>query len=131
MEKDYPFLNAFHSFHPRNIPTPTDLPSDYVVENAKKIYLFYGQNRIDIYEGRCNEGSKLIKASQDCFLQQCVVEKRKTNLAVITNLELAEQEFLQLQTRQNCTAKFLKEAKEEGCTLQRQCDNSVGLYEAF
>ena len=54
--KEYPVLDTFHSFHPRNIPTPNDLLSDYGVENAKKIYSFYGQNRVDIYEGRCNEG---------------------------------------------------------------------------
>ena len=64
---EYPVLNAYHSCHPRNIPTPTDLPSDYGIENAKKIYSFYRQNRTDIYESRRNEGSKLIKASQECF----------------------------------------------------------------
>ena len=46
--KEYPVLDAFHSFHPRNMPRPIDLPSDYGVENAKKIYSFYGQNRIDM-----------------------------------------------------------------------------------
>ena len=40
---------------------------DYSVENAKKIYSFYGQNSIDIYIGRHNEGLKLIKAIQKCF----------------------------------------------------------------
>ena len=80
--KEYPILHAFHNFHPRNIPTPIDLLSDYGAENAKKIYSFYGQNRINIYEGRRNEGSKLIKASHECFLQQCVIsslsEKRES-----------------------------------------------------
>ena len=99
------------------------------------MYSFYGQIRIDIYEGRCNEGLKLIKATQDCFLQQCVVGKRKekgkSGSNYIINLEVAEQKLLQLQTRQKCTAKFLKEAKEEVCTLQRHCDNPVSLYEAF
>ena len=32
--KKCPVLDAFHSFHPRNLPTPTDLASDYGVENA-------------------------------------------------------------------------------------------------
>ena len=40
--KEYPILHAFHSFHPRNIPAPIDLLSDYGAENAKKIYSFYG-----------------------------------------------------------------------------------------
>ena len=67
--KEHPDLDVFHSFLPRNIPTLNDLPSDYGIENAKKIYSFYGQNRINIYEGRCNEGLKLMKTSQECFLQ--------------------------------------------------------------
>ena len=70
--KKHPIFDAFHSFHHRYTPTPINFLSDYGIENAKKIYSFYGQNRIDIYEGRRNEGSKLIKASQECFLQQCV-----------------------------------------------------------
>ena len=136
--KEYPFLDAFHSFHPRNIPKLNDLPSDHGVENAKKIYSFYGQNRIYIYEGRRNEGSKLIKASQECFLQQCIdyfmfisYRKEKANINYGIKLEVAEQKLLQLQTKQKCTAKLLKEAKEEVCTLQKQCNNSVTLYEAL
>ena len=48
--KEYPLLDAFHSLHPRNTPTPNDLPSDYGVENAKKIYSFYGQTfmKVDV-----------------------------------------------------------------------------------
>ena len=42
------------------------------VPAGKKICSFYGQNRIYIYESKRNEGSKLIKVSQECFLQQCV-----------------------------------------------------------
>ena len=44
---------------------------------------------------------------------------------------MAEQKLLQLQTKQKCTVKHLKEAKEEVCTLQKQCNNPVTLYEAF
>ena len=66
--------------------------------NAQNRIDIYGQNRIDIYEGRCNEGSKLIKATQDCFLQQCVVGKRKekgkSGINYIINLEVAEQKLL-------------------------------------
>ena len=44
---------------------------------------------------------------------------------------MAEQKLLQLQTKQKCIAKLLKEAKDEVCTLQKQCNNPVTLYEAF
>ena len=36
-----------------------------------------------------------------------------------------------MQTKQKCTSKLLTEAKEEVCTLQKQCNNRVTLYEAF
>ena len=136
--KEHPDLDAFHSFHPRNIPTLNDLPSDYGIKNAKKIYSFYGQNRINIYEGRRNEGSKLIKTSQECFLQECVdyfksisYRKEKANSNYSNKLELAGQKLLQLQTKQKCTAKLLKEAMEEVCILQKQCNNPATLSEAF
>ena len=44
---------------------------------------------------------------------------------------MAEQKLLQLQTKQKCAAKFLKEEKEEVCTLQKQRNNPVTVYEAF
>ena len=51
------------------LSTPIDLPVlFYGRENIKKIYSFYGQNRMDIFEGSRNERSKLIKANQGCFL---------------------------------------------------------------
>lgn len=36
-----------------------------------------------------------------------------------------------MQTRQKCTTELLKEANKEVCTLQRQCNKSDSLYEAF
>ena len=36
-----------------------------------------------------------------------------------------------MQTKQKCTANRTKEAKEEFCTLQKQCNIPVTLYEAF
>ena len=38
-------------------------PSYYGIENIKKIYSLYGQNRMDILEGKPNEQLQLIKAS--------------------------------------------------------------------
>ena len=37
----------------------------------------------------------------------------------ITNFEVREQKLLQLQIRLKCTAKLLKEKKEEVCTRQK------------
>ena len=54
--------------------------------------------------------------------------KRKTGSNYITNLEVPEQKLLQLQTIQKCTGKLLKKAKEEDCTLQKQCNNLVTIY---
>ena len=44
---------------------------------------------------------------------------------------MAEQKLHQLQTKQKCRAKLLKEAKEEVCTLQKHCNKPVTLYEAI
>ena len=54
--------------------------------------------------------------------------KEKAGSNYITDLEVAEQKLLQLQTIQKCTGKLLKEAKEEDCTLQKQCNNLVTIY---
>ena len=46
-------------------------------------------------------------------LRLSVKEKRMPVVLHITNLELAEQKLLQLQTRQKCMPKLLKETKED------------------
>ena len=48
----------------------TNRSSRLIMAYINKIYSLYGKNRMDIFEGRCNEQSKLIKASQEFFLQQ-------------------------------------------------------------
>ena len=100
-----------------------------------KIYLFYRQNRIDIYKGRYKEELKLIEADQECFLQQCIdyfkfisYRKEKTSSNYMTNLE-GEQKLL--QQVEKYTETLLKEAKEKFCTLQRHCNNPVIFYKAF
>ena len=57
--------------------------------------------------------------------------KEKANSNYSYKLEVAEEKLLQLQTKQKCTANRTKEAKEEFCTLQKQCNIPVTLYEAF
>ena len=49
------------------------------------------------------------------------ISYRKENVGsnYITNLEVAKQKLLQLQIRLKCTAKLLKETKEEVCTRQK------------
>ena len=58
------------------------------------------------------------------------ISYRKENAGsnYIINLEVAVQELLQLEIRQKCTAKLLKETKDEVCTLQKQCNNPVTIY---
>lgn len=36
-----------------------------------------------------------------------------------------------MQTRQKCTTELLKKSNKEVCALQRQCNKSDTLYEAF
>ena len=40
----------------------------------RKIYSLYGKNRMNIFEGRCNEQSKLIKASQEFFYNKRLIK---------------------------------------------------------
>ena len=127
VDDPYPVLYAFHSFHASIIPIPRNLPSDYDVENAMKIYIRF-RDKI----GRWTYWR--IKTNQECFLQQCFdyftfISYRKEKVS--TNLEVTEQKLLQLQTRQGCTVKRLKEAMEQVHTPQRQCNNSVTLYGVF
>ena len=79
----------------------------------------------------------LIKASQECFLKRVDSSKfisyrqQKPISNYINKLEVAEQNLLQLQTKQKYMAKLLMEARGDVCTLQRQCKNPVTIYEVF
>ena len=86
-----------------------------------------------MYEGRRDEGIEADKGKPGIFYNNALIKflwnrKEKATSNYITNLEVAEQKLLQLQTRQKYTAKRLKEAKQEVCTLPRQCNNPVTLY---
>ena len=65
----FPTLDAFHAFHPRNIPA--DALSDYGQHEAKLLYGFYGNNKIDTFKGDRNEGAAIIKCGEEIFLSQC------------------------------------------------------------
>ena len=47
---DFPVMDEFHAFDPRNIPK--DLPSGYDEKEIDLIYDFYGSNKIKIVKGK-------------------------------------------------------------------------------
>ena len=65
---DFPVLDTFHVFYLRNIPeavSPT-----YDMEEAKLIYTFCGNNKVNIFQEQVNETSP-VKFNKDTFLIQC------------------------------------------------------------
>ena len=53
--KYFPAIDAFHIFDPRNIPTT--VPLKYGLNEAKRIYTNYGNNKVHIYQEQRNEAS--------------------------------------------------------------------------
>ena len=77
---DFPVMDAFQAFDPRNIPK--DLPSGYGEKEIDLIYDFYGSNKINIFQGQRNEATAIIKCSKENFIDQavhyfCIMSKKK------------------------------------------------------
>ena len=67
---DFPVIDAFQAFDPRNIPK--DLPSGYGEKEIDLIYDFYGSNNINIFQGQRNEATAIIKCSKENFIDPAV-----------------------------------------------------------
>ena len=63
---DFPVLDAFHPFHPHNVPDKP-LPS-FGQEEAEIIFKHYGNSKVDILENIRKEGAPIIKCSKENFL---------------------------------------------------------------
>ena len=56
---DFPVINAFHTFDPKNIPTIVLL--HYSLNKAKIIYCNYGNNKVNIYQEYRHVASAILK----------------------------------------------------------------------
>ena len=56
---DFPVINAFHTFDPKNIPTIVLL--NYSLNKAKIIYCNYGNNKVNIYQEYRHVASAILK----------------------------------------------------------------------
>ena len=56
---DFPVINAFHTFDPKNIPTIVLL--HYSLNKAKIIYCNYGNNKVNIYQEYRHVASAFLK----------------------------------------------------------------------
>ena len=57
--EDFPVIDTFQTFDPRN--TPTILPLNYGLNKAKLICPNYGNNKVNIYQEQRNEASAILK----------------------------------------------------------------------
>ena len=64
---DFPVLDAFHAYHPRNITSDI---ATYGLDEAKLIYDHYGTNKIDCFENQRNESAAILKCGEDSFVVQ-------------------------------------------------------------
>ena len=132
---DFPVLDAFHAFNPKN--KPLKLEDHYGMDSARKIFTFYGQNKIDVYEGRRNEAPKIM-SSEECFLDQAAnyfkfISKKKEVEAshVAPKLVAAEKKLKVLEQKKKCRVRDLKAAKQLVLDLKKKSINPVSLNEAF
>ena len=65
---DFPVLDAFHVYHPRNIQA--DILSTYGLDEAKLIYNHYGTNKIDNFNNERNESAPTLKCGEESILMQ-------------------------------------------------------------
>ena len=65
---DFPVIDAFHVFYPRNI-LETVSPT-YNIEEAKLVYTFCGNNQVNIFQEQIIEASA-VKVNKETFLIQC------------------------------------------------------------
>ena len=120
---DFPVMDAFHVFDPRNIPK--DFPSGYGVNEIDLIYDFYGSNKINIFQGQRNQATVIIKFSKENFIDQAVYyfrlmsKKKALDESTITkNVAAAENKLREQEKKKKCTAKTIKNLREHLKLLQ-------------
>lgn len=114
---DFPIIDAFHSFDPRNLLATAE-PS-YGLDVAKRIYDFYGYNKVDIFQGQRNEVAAVITCGEESFLQQCatyfqlLIKKKAEKLAEYESKKtylLAK--YKEQEKKKKCLSKTLKATKK-------------------
>ena len=103
---DFPVMDAFHAFDPRNIPK--DLASGYGEKEIDLIYDFYGSSKINIFQGQRNEATAIIKCSKDNFIDQavhyfCSMSKKKglDKSAIAKSVAAAENKLQEQEKKKN------------------------------
>ena len=88
---EFPVIDSFNVYHPKNIPPK--LPENYGIKSAN-VYLFYGENKINIYEERHLEAPAVIKCDEENFVSQSVTyfqliskKKNESKIEYETKLE--------------------------------------------
>ena len=107
---DFPVMDVFHAFGPRNIPT--DLPPGYCEKEIDLICGFYGSNKINIFQGQKNEATTLMKYNKENFVDQAVhyfllMSKKKVleECTVARNVAVAKNKLREQEKKKKCTAR--------------------------
>ena len=115
---DFPVLDAFHPFHPRNVPDKP-LPS-FGQEEAEIIFKHYGNSKVDILENNRKEGATIIKCSKENFLVETrryfelVAEKNiRSKADTKEKLKVAKRRLLEMEKNKKNTARNLKLQQRE------------------
>ena len=68
---DFPIIDALEVLNPKNIPI--NLNQDYGMEDIDKIFSFYGNNKVSLFQGGRNEAASIIKCKKQLFESQDTV----------------------------------------------------------
>ena len=133
---DFPVLDAFHPFHPHNVPDKP-LPS-FGQEEAEIIFKHYGNSKVDILENIRKEGAPIIKCSKENFLVEArryfesVAEKNIHSKAdTEEKLKVAKRRLLEMEKNKKNMARNLKLHQHEVDSLTDKMTQLISLNEAF
>lgn len=111
---DFPVLDALHSIDPRYVTKSPNL------ESAECLFAWYGENKVDVFEGRRNEAPKLLKCSKEMFLREYeeyisfICQKKEQELKnAEKELRDAEKELSGLRLKKNTRVKILKACEKK------------------
>ena len=133
--KDFPVIDAFHAFDPRNIPTI--VPLKYGLNEEKIIYSNHGNNKVNIYQEQRNGASAILECSEEIFYQQCsdyfqLISRKKAERMkeYETKKGLLTTKLNKQGKKKKCTVKTIKQTKGQLGTAVNEIKNPFSLKEA-
>ena len=133
---EFPKINSFNVYHPKNILPK--LPENYGIETANNVYAFYGENKIDVYEERHLEAPAVIKCDKENFVSQSVTyfqfiskKKNESKIEYEKKLEYTKNKLCESEKKKKCTAKLIKQSRQEINDLEIKVNDPVSISDAL